>query len=127
MGVVLSASCGKQGNVPDQSHLAGLAADGGFSLPRRAVLVFEDKTAETLGLWIVRSEERFTLPGEKLMVEPTEVRTEMEKYIKITDIGELVDPMGERWSWENSKGRWRAAAIRGAGGYFLHLEQFAKL
>jgi len=124
---VLAVSCGNRGNAPDQSHLKTVMEDGGFQLSRRAVLVYEEKTSGSLGLWIVRGDERYTLPGEKLMVEPTQVRTELEKHVKITDIGELMDPMGESWSWENAKGRWRASAIRGAGGYFLHLEQFAKM
>ncbi|MBL8218293.1 MAG: hypothetical protein JNL62_03655 [Bryobacterales bacterium] len=124
---VLAVSCGNRGNAPDQAHLKTVAGDGEFQFPPRAVLVFEEKTSGSLGLWIVRSDEAYSMPGEKLMVEPTQVRTELEKHVKITDIGELMDPMGERWSWENEKGRWRASAIHGAGGYFLHLEQFAKM
>ncbi|MFN7938142.1 MAG: hypothetical protein U0R19_32745 [Bryobacteraceae bacterium] len=123
----LAVSCGSGGGKPDQAHLKTAETDGEFHLPRRSELVFEDRSSGSLGLWIVRSDEGFTMPGEKLMVDPTTVRTELEKHVNISDIGELVDPMAERWSWENGKGRWRAAAVHGAGGYFLHLEQFAKM
>ena len=123
----LAVSCGGGGAKPDQAHLRTVEADGEFRLPRRSELVFENRSSGSLGLWIVRSEEGFAMPGEKLMVDPTTVRTEIEKHIKISDIGELVDPMAERWSWENGKGRWQAAAVHGTGGYFLHLEQFAKM
>lgn len=122
----LAISCGRTGGRPDQAHLPGIAADGGCQFPKRAVLVHEE-TSESQKLWIIRADERFTLPGEKVMADPATVRTELEKNIKITDIGELVDPMAERWAWENAKGRWQAASVRGAGGYFLHLEQFAKM
>ena len=125
LAALLSISCGGGGAQPDQSMLKTIAADGEFKFPARSVLVFADSASGSLGLWIVRSDEGFTMPGEKLMVEPTNVRTELEKHIKISDIGELMDPMAERWAWENAKGRWRASAVRGAGGYFLHLEQFA--
>ncbi|MBL8174534.1 MAG: hypothetical protein JNK48_07690 [Bryobacterales bacterium] len=123
---VLGVSCGGGPGEPEQSRLAAIAASGEFQFPRSAVLLFEDRNAGSLGLWVVRSDEGYTMPGEKLMVDPAAVRTELEKHVKIADIGELMDPMAERWSWENAAGRWRAASIRGAGGYFLHLEQFAK-
>lgn len=123
----LAVSWGGGGKKPDQSHLKTLEAEGEFRLPKRSELVFEDRSSGSLGLWIVRSDEGFTMPGEKLMVDPTAVRTEMEKHVTIADIGELMDPMAERWAWENGKGRWRAASVHGTGGYFLHLEQFAKL
>jgi hypothetical protein len=122
----LALSCRSSNWRPDQAHLPAIAADGGFRFPKRAVLVHEE-VSESQKLWIVRADEPFRMPGEKVMADPSPVRTELEKYVKITDIGELVDPMAERWAWENAKGRWRAAALRGAGGYFLHLEQFAKM
>ena len=126
MASALAVSCGGGKGKPDEAQLKTLQTDGGFLLPKRAELVFADTGFSALGLWIVRSDEGYTMPGEKLMVEPSAVRTELEKHITISDIGELIDPMAERWAWENEKGRWRAAAVHGTGGYFLHLERFAK-
>lgn len=124
---VFAVSCGGGGGKPDQAQMKKLESEGEFHLPSRSELVAEARSSGGLGLWVVRSDEGFTMPGEKLMVDPTAVRTEMEKHVKISDIGELIDPMAEQWSWENGKGRWRAAAVHGTGGYFLQLEQFAKL
>jgi hypothetical protein len=121
--ILLATSCNSK---PDPSHLAKVAKDAGVAFPSGAELLVEDSLAGGLGLWVIRGNERFTLPGEKLVANPTDVRTELERHISISSIGELTDPMADRWNWENTNGRWRASSVRGTGGYFLHLEQFAK-
>ena len=103
-----------------------IAGEGETEFPARAELLYEDTSVAVHGLWIVRADLGYTMPGEKLMVDPAMIRTEIEKHIPISDIGELMDPMGERWAWENAKGRWVASSIHGTGGYFLHMERFAK-
>jgi hypothetical protein len=122
--LITLAACSK-GARPDQSHLSVISSDAGFRFPQSAKLVFEETAHDSMDLWIVESDEEYSLPGEKLNVLPAPIRNEIEKHIQSSMIGDLTDPMAARNAWENPHGRWRAGVIRGAGGYFLYLERFA--
>ncbi len=119
------AACSRSG--PDQSKLSTIAAQAGLRFSTTAQLrVDEESLTDKSALWIIRSEERFDLPGEKELTEANAVRLEMDAHLKGDAIGELSDGIAITNRWRSNDLRYRGVVIRSSKGHFLRLERFAQ-
>jgi hypothetical protein len=119
------AACSR--SEPNQANLPALATQSGLRFPPSSQLLFEQESlTDKSGLWMIRAEERFELPGEKELTDANAVRLEMDKHLKGDVIGEISDGIAINNRWRANNLRYRGAVIRSSKGFFLRLERFAQ-
>jgi len=107
--------------------LPPLASQAGIQLPSSAQLLFEQESlTDKSGIWIVRAEERYELPGDKEPTDANAARNEIDKSLKGDAVGELSDGIAIRNRWRSNNLRYEGIVIRSSRGYFLRLERFAQ-
>ena len=112
---------------PSQANLATIAADAGIKLSPSSRLLYEhsgftDKT----GFWVIRGDERFDLPGEREPTGSENVRLDLDKHLKPSEVGDLVDGLATAHSWRKDDMRYRGTVVHTSTGFFLRLERFAQ-
>ncbi len=119
------AGCSK--SEPDQTKLPEIGSKAGIRLPASSQIVFEqDSKPDSSGLWIIRADDAFQLPGDKELSDSNTARAEIEKHLKDGAIGELSDGIAINNRWRSNDIQYSGVIIRSSRGYFLRLERFAQ-
>jgi hypothetical protein len=111
----------------DPAKLSKIASEAGIKMPSSAELLYQQESiTDKSALWIVRSAERFNLPGDKEPTESTGVRLDLDKYVKPNVVGDLEDGIAIGHSWRKDELRYRGTVVHASKGFFLRLERFAQ-
>jgi hypothetical protein len=109
------------------ANLPKMAAEAGIQISPSARLMYEQHgIADKSAVWIVQSNERFVLPGEKEPTDSTGVRLDLDKYLKPDAVGDLEDGIASEHSWRKDELRYRGTVVHTSKGFFLRLERFAQ-